>query len=303
MKHLLSFEDVTTAELKALLDNAIELKKAHRAGQDPKALKDKVVALVFEKSSTRTRVSFETGIYHLGGQAVVVTSSGSQIARGEPTEDTARVMGRYCDMIMVRTFGQEVVEKYAKYAGVPIINGLTDLVHPCQLLADLMTLKEHGLDLATMAVAWIGDGNNMANSWIESAGHLGFKLTLAVPEGYEPDAAILARARARGNNNITIVHSPKEAAKEADVVTTDVWASMGQEAEKAKRAQDFKGFIVDEELLKVAKNGVKVLHCLPAHRGEEIAASVIESHPEIFDEAENRLHAQKQLMIWLMENR
>ncbi len=189
MKHLLSFEDVTTSELKALLKGAIELKKLHRAGKDPAALKDKVVALVFEKSSTRTRVSFESGIYHLGGQAIVVTSSGSQIARGEPTEDTARVMGRYCDMIMVRTFGQEVVEKYAQYAGVPIINGLTDLVHPCQLLADLMTLKEQGLDLENMAVAWIGDGNNMANSWIESAGHLGFKLTLAVPAGYEPNEA------------------------------------------------------------------------------------------------------------------
>ena len=301
IRHLLSLNDLSSEELLHLIDYAIELKALHARGDDPQVFAGKVVGLVFEKASTRTRVSFEAGVYHLGGNAIVVSSQGSQIARGEPTEDTATVMGRYCDLLMVRTFGQDIVESYARYSGVPVINGLTDLAHPCQLLADLMTCKERGLDLAKMQVAWIGDGNNMANSWIAAAGLLGFSLKLAVPTGHDPDQGFLKLARERGNECIEIGADPSWAATKAQVVTTDVWASMGQEQEAAKRREVFAGFSITTELMSHAAPQATVLHCLPAHRGEEISDEIMRAHPEIYDQAENRLHAQKALMAWLME--
>ena len=301
IRHLLTLFDLSTDELLHLVDYGIELKARHARGDDPPALAGKVVGLVFEKASTRTRVSFESGVYHLGGNAVVITSQGSQIARGEPAEDTARVMGRYCDLLMVRTFGQQIIEDYARYSGVPVINGLTDKAHPCQLLADLMTCKEKGLDIRSMHVGWIGDGNNMAHSWIAAAGLLGFSLRLAVPRGHEPDEAIIARARELSDASIEVGHQAARAAEGADIVTTDVWASMGQEDEAVARQRVFEGFSISLAIMGKAREGALVLHCLPAHRGEEISAEVLEAHPEIFDQAENRLHAQKALMAWLME--
>jgi len=262
-------------------------------------LTGKSLAMIFMKSSTRTRVSFEVGTWQLGGHALFLSPRDVQLGRGEPIPDTARVLSRYVDGIMIRTFGHNEVEELAKYSSVPVINGLTDLLHPCQVLADLLTVRQHHGSLDGTVVAWIGDGNNMANSWINAAYSLGFELRLACPQGYDPDASLLKRAQ--GAAKVTLVRDPKEAAKGATVVTTDVWASMGQEEEQSVRAKAFAGYVVDASLMKLAKPNAIFLHCLPAHRGEEVSADVIDGPQSVvWDEAENRLHIQKAIMAVLM---
>ena len=251
--------------------------------------------MIFMKSSTRTRVSFEVGTWQLGGHALFLSPRDVQLGRGEPVADTARVLSRYVDGIMIRTFAHDEVELLARYADVPVINGLTDLLHPCQILADILTIRQHLGTIEGKKVAWIGDGNNMANSWINAAYRLGFELVLACPEGYEPDKAILDRAQSVAN--VRVVRDPSEAAHGADVVNTDVWASMGQEDEQAIREKAFKGYIVDDALMSRASKSAIFLHCLPAHRGEEVSASVIDGPQSVvWDEAENRLHVQKAIM-------
>jgi len=264
-----------------------------------KPLAGKSLAMIFMKSSTRTRVSFEVGTWQLGGHALFLSPNDIQIGRGEPIADTARVLSRYVDGIMIRTFAHSEVEELAKFARVPVINGLTDLLHPCQVLADILTVRQHLETIEGKRVAWIGDGNNMANSWINAAYRLGFELTLACPEGYDPDAAILERAQSVAK--VRVVRDPMEAAEAADVVNTDVWTSMGQEDEQAQRMKAFAGFIVDEKLMSRAKKDAIFLHCLPAHRGEEVAPEVIDGpRSRVWDEAENRLHIQKAIMANLM---
>jgi ornithine carbamoyltransferase len=255
--------------------------------------------MIFMKSSTRTRVSFEVGAWQLGGHALFLSPRDIQIGRGEPIADTARVLSRYVDGIMIRTFAHAEVEELARFAEVPVINGLTDLLHPCQVLADLLTVRQHLGGWDGRRVAWVGDGNNMANSWINAAYRLGFELTLACPEGYDPDPALLARAQREAK--VTVVRDPAEAVSGADVVNTDVWASMGQEEEQARRAKAFAGFTVDARLMERAHADAIFLHCLPAHRGEEVAAEVIDGRwSRVWDEAENRLHVQKAVMAVLM---
>jgi len=262
-------------------------------------LAGKTLAMIFAKSSTRTRVSFEVGTFQLGGHALFLSSRDIQIGRGEPIPDTARVLSRYVDGIMIRTFDHKEVEELAAFATVPVINGLTDQHHPCQILADLLTVEQQFGGYAGKKVAWIGDGNNMANSWLDAAGLLGFELRLACPEGYEPDHDVYERARKLTKTLIT--EEPDEAAAGADVVTTDVWASMGQEGEAEERKLAFKGYVVDQALMKLAKPSAIFLHCLPAHRGEEVTAEVMEGpQSRVFDEAENRLHVQKALLATLM---
>ena len=257
------------------------------------------LAMIFMKSSTRTRVSFEVGTWQLGGHALFLSPNDIQLGRGEPLADTARVLSRYVDGIMIRTFAHSEVEELAKFASVPVINGLTDLLHPCQVLADILTVRQHLGTIEGKRIAWIGDGNNMANSWINAAYRLGFELELACPSGYEPDPDILARAQAAGN--VRVVHDPMKAARLADVVTTDVWASMGQEEEQSVRAKAFSGFCVDDKVMANARPTAIFLHCLPAHRGEEVVASVIDGpQSKVWDEAENRLHIQKAIMANLM---
>jgi ornithine carbamoyltransferase len=264
-----------------------------------KPLAGKSLAMIFMKSSTRTRVSFEVGTWQLGGHALFLSPDDIQIGRGEPIPDTARVLSRYVDGIMIRTFEHSQVEELAKFATVPVINGLTDLLHPCQVLADILTVRQHLGTIDGKRVAWIGDGNNMANSWINAAYRLGFELTLACPEGYDPDPAILKRAQTVAK--VRVVRDPMESAESADVVNTDVWTSMGQEAEQAQRMKAFAGFIVDEKLMSRAKKDAIFLHCLPAHRGEEVAAEVIDGpRSRVWDEVENRLHIQKAIMANLM---
>ena len=264
-----------------------------------KPLAGKSLAMIFMKSSTRTRVSFEVGTWQLGGHALFLSPTDIQIGRGEPIADTARVLSRYVDGIMIRTFAHSQVEELAKFATVPVINGLTDLLHPCQVLADILTVRQHLGTIDGKRVAWIGDGNNMANSWINAAYRLGFELTLACPEGYDPDPAILERAESVAN--VRVVRDPMKAAKSADVVNTDVWTSMGQEDEQVARMKAFEGFIVDEKLMSLASKDAIFLHCLPAHRGEEVAAEVIDGpRSRVWDEAENRLHIQKAIMANLM---
>lgn len=264
-----------------------------------KPLAGKSLAMIFMKSSTRTRVSFEVGTWQLGGHALFLSPNDIQIGRGEPIADTARVLSRYVDGIMIRTFAHSQVEELAKFATVPVVNGLTDLLHPCQVLADILTVRQHLGTIDGKRVAWIGDGNNMANSWINAAYRLGFELTLACPEGYDPDAAILERAQSVAK--VRVVRDPMEAAEAADVVNTDVWTSMGQEDEQAQRMKAFAGFIVDEKLMSRAKKDAIFLHCLPAHRGEEVAPEVIDGpRSRVWDEAENRLHIQKAIMANLM---
>jgi ornithine carbamoyltransferase len=263
-------------------------------------LKGRTLAMIFMKSSTRTRVSFEVGTYQLGGHALFLSPRDVQLGRGEPVRDTARVLSRYVDGIMIRTYGHADVEELAQFAEVPVINGLTDLQHPCQILADLQTMRQHLGGWEGKRVAWIGDGNNMANSWIDAAWRLGFELVLACPEGYDPDAAILARGQ-REHPGIRVVRDPREAAEGAHVVTTDVWASMGQEEEQALRARAFRGFTVDDALMAGAADEAIFLHCLPAHRGEEVTESVLEGpQSRVWDEAENRLHVQKAIMAMLI---
>jgi len=300
-RDFLSFKDWSREELESLFKRAIELKKMRKKGMSHHPLSGKTLAMIFEKSSTRTRVSFETGMFQLGGHAIFMSPRETQIGRGEPVKDTARVLSRYVNGIMIRTFSQEMVEELAEYATVPVINGLTDLLHPCQIMADLLTIIEKNGGYEGLKVAWIGDGNNMANSWIEAAGKLGFDLTLACPKGYTPDTQILGEAHKIAEGKIRLTSDPHEAAKDADVINTDVWASMGQEGEKEEREKAFKGYQVNSELMKVSKKEAMVLHCLPAHRGEEITEEVLEGpNSAVWDQAENRLHVQKAIMEKLM---
>ena len=295
-RDFLAIPDYSRDELLGLFDLAERMRNGTYAD---KPLAGKSLAMIFMKSSTRTRVSFEVGTWQLGGHALFLSPRDVQLGRGEPVADTARVLSRYVDGIMIRTFAHAEVEELAKFATVPVINGLTDLLHPCQILADLLTIRQHLGTIEGRKVAWIGDGNNMANSWINGAYRLGFDLTLACPEGYEPDSAILERAQ--GAANVRVVRDPAEAVEGADVVNTDVWASMGQEEEQAVREKAFKGYIVDDALMSRAQQDAIFLHCLPAHRGEEVAASVIDGPQSVvWDEAENRLHIQKAIMAHLM---
>ena len=295
-RDFLLVSDFTKAQVDALFQLASKMK----AGQyRDRPLTGKTLAMIFAKSSTRTRVSFEVGTYQLGGQALFLSSRDIQLGRGEPIADTARVLSRYVDGITIRTFDHAEVEELARNATVPVINGLTDLHHPCQVLADVLTIVEHLGGYAGKRVAWIGDGSNMANSWLDAAGLLGFELRLACPEGYEPDHDIYDRVKRLTKTLIT--EEPEEAAEGADVVATDVWASMGQEGEAEERKVAFKGYVVNGELMRLAKPSAIFLHCLPAHRGEEVAADVIEGpQSRVFEEAENRLHVQKALLATLM---
>ena len=297
VRHFLSIPNFNREELLATLDLAARMKRGEFTGRP---LAGKTLAMIFTKSSTRTRVSFEVGTFQLGGHALFLSSRDIQLGRGEPIADTARVLSRYVDGIMIRTFAQQDVEDLARYGSVPVINGLTDLLHPCQIMADLQTIRESlGPDLEPVKVAWVGDGNNMANSWLNAAYRLGFELRLACPEGYDPDPQILARAR--GAAKVVLTRDPREAVEGADVVNTDVWASMGQEEEAQQRMRDFAGYCVDDALMGRASQRSIFLHCLPAHRGEEVSDSVIEGpRSRVFDEAENRLHAQKAIMVRLM---
>ena len=300
-RHFLALHDFTKAELDSMLALSADLKARQKEGIPHRLLDGKTVALIFEKASTRTRVSFEVGVFQLGGHGLFMSSGTSQMGRGEPIKDSARVMSRYCDGVMIRTFGQEIVDEFASYSSIPVINGLTDLFHPCQIMADLQTVIEHKGGYAGLKFAWVGDGNNMANTWIEAAAVLGFDLALACPKGYEPDAGVLAWANANAPGRITLTTDPREAVQAADVVNTDVWASMGQEAEQKEREAAFAGYCVDDALMAQAQPDSIVLHCLPAHRGEEISDSVIEGrHSVVWDEAENRLHIQKAIMARLI---
>ena len=299
-KDFLSLSDWSLEDLEAIFSLAGNLKQKQKEGTPHHLLEGQTLGMLFEKSSTRTRVSFEVGMYQLGGHALFLHSGNTQMGRGEPIKDTARVMARYCDGIMIRTFSHSVVEEFAEYSYVPIVNGLTDLYHPCQLMADLFTVSEHRTCYRKLKYCWIGDGNNMANSWINAATVFGFELRVATPKGYEPDSEVLARASQAGAN-VLLTNDPREAAEGADVLNTDVWASMGQEAEQQQREKAFKGFQINTELLKLADPEALVMHCLPAHRDEEITDEVIEGpHSVIFDEAENRLHVQKAILATLM---
>lgn len=302
MKHLLKLEDWTTREITDCLNLADQLKYEQKHSIEHKLLKGKTLGMIFEKASTRTRVSFEVGMTQLGGYPLFLSSNDLQIGRGEPVEDTARVLSRFLDGIMIRTFKQEEVEALAKYGSIPIINGLTDYCHPCQVLADLMTIREFKGKLDGLKMCFIGDGNNMMNSLVVGALRMGMSISVACPEGYEPPQHIINFA-AEYEDKFEMVRKPLDAAKGADVVYTDVWASMGQEEEKKIREKAFAGYQVNKELMAVTNKECMVLHCLPAHRGEEITADVFEEHAnEIFEEAENRLHAQKAVMVKCMGN-
>ena len=299
MKHLLKLSDLTTAEITEILNLADQLKYERKHGIEHHHLKGKTLGMIFQKSSTRTRVSFEVGIYELGGTALFLSNRDLQIGRGEPVEDTARVLSRYLSGIMIRTFDQQEVEDLAKYGSIPVINGLTDYAHPCQVLADLLTIREKKGKLAGLKLCFVGDGNNMANSLIVGCIKVGMKVAVACPKGYEPDADIIKWAQETGD--LLITDNIEEAVAGSDVLYTDVWSSMGMEAEIEERKRVFKNFQINTELLTHANEGCMVLHCLPAHRGEEITAEVIEAHAdEIFEEAENRLHAQKAVMVLTM---
>ena len=299
MKHLLKMLDLSTEEIIDILNLADQLKYEQKHGIPHNLLKGMTLGMIFQKSSTRTRVSFEAGMYQLGGHALFLSSKELQIGRGEPVQDTARVLSRYINGIMIRTFEQSEVENLAEYGNIPIINGLTDFSHPCQVLADLQTVREYKNKLDGLKICYIGDGNNMANSLTVGCLKVGMDVTLACPEGYHPDKQVLDFAAAYPN--FKLVSSPKEAAADADVLFTDVWASMGQEGEAEKRRIAFKGYQINDDIMSVAKSDAMVMHCLPAHREEEITAKVLEQHAnEIFDEAENRLHAQKAVMVRLM---
>jgi ornithine carbamoyltransferase len=299
-RDLLTILDLTAAEIVSLLDRAVTLKKLHRQGQDPKPLAGKTLALIFEKPSTRTRVSFEAGIAHLGGSSIYLGRLDSQLSRNEPIADTARVLARYVDGIIIRTFGQEIIVEMARYADIPVINGLTDTHHPCQVLSDLMTVQERFGRVTDLKIAWIGDGNNMANSWISAALRLDFELYLACPRGYEPDQGLLDQAQKAGKP-VYCLDDPARIVKDAHVVNTDVWASMGQEDEARARTKVFYPYQVNEALMQQARADAVVLHCLPAHRDEEITDAVLNGpNSGVWDQAENRLHLQKALLEWLL---
>lgn len=302
MRHFLTLNDFSKDEILDILNLAAEIKKEAKSKNYISYLKDQTLAMIFEKSSTRTRVSFEVGIHQLGGKGLFLSSRDIQLGRGEPVKDTARVLGRMVDMIMARVYKQSDLVELAKFSDVPVINGLSDDFHPVQLMADLLTLSELGLNLQTMKVAYIGDGNNMTNSWLMTASKLGFELRVATPKGYEVPQWVLDIAEKNAKisgANLIITNDPKVAVSGADVVTTDTWVSMGQEDEKEKRIKDFAGYCVDDAMMSLAAKDAKFLHCLPAYRGYEVSGSVFEAHAEeIFSEAENRLHAQKGVMVW-----
>lgn len=301
MKHLLKLQDLDKEEILDILNLADQLKYENHNGIEHHILKGKTLGMIFQKSSTRTRVSFETGMYQLGGQALFLSNRDLQIGRGEPVQDTARVLSRYLDGIMIRTFEQKEVEDLAEYGSIPIINGLTDYCHPCQVLADLMTIREYKKSFDGLKFCFIGDGNNMANSLIVGAITMGMECAIACPDNYKPDAEIMKWANEKGK--FTCSSDILECAKGADILYTDVWASMGQEEEKAEREKIFKNFQINDEVMAVANDDAMVLHCLPAHREEEITAKVFEEHAdEIFDEAENRLHAQKAVLVKLLQD-
>ncbi|MEK6699222.1 MAG: ornithine carbamoyltransferase [Nitrospirota bacterium] len=303
-KDLLTIRDFDSKDIDRILKRSAALKLLRKQGRSYQPLKGKSLGMIFEKSSTRTRVSFEVGMYQLGGQALFLSSNDLQLGRGEPIADTARTLSRYLDGIMIRTFAQLTVEELARHSAIPVINGLTDLHHPCQALADLFTIQEKKKKLKGLRFAYVGDGNNMAHSLIEACARTGMHISLACPAGYEPDAGVLQGAgqdAARTGAEIALTNDPFQAVRDADIVYTDVWASMGQEAEQAERVRAFQGFQVDGKLMKAAKAKALVMHCLPAHRGEEIAADVIDGPQSVvFDQAENRLHTQKAIMEMLM---
>jgi len=301
-KHFLSIAELTKSEIFEIFDLTQELKEKTKRGEAHHLLKGKTLAMVFAKPSARTRISFEVGMFQLGGHALYLSPNDIGIGTREAVKDVARVLSRYNDGIMARLFGHEDIIDLAEYSSVPVINGLTDLLHPCQIMADAFTILEHRKTLDNVNVAFIGDGNNVANSWINFASRVPMKLALAVPEGYDPDAKILSNAKKVGISEITIHRDPKEAVKNADVVYTDVWASMGQEAEADKRKKIFQPYQINEQLMKSARPDTYFMHCLPAHRDEEVTDRVIESPNSIvFDEAENRLHVQKAIMVKLMQ--
>ena len=302
MRHFLSLKDFSKDEIIEIIDLSLEIKKDLKKGIIKDYMPKKTLGMIFEKSSTRTRVSFETGIYQLGGVGLFLSSNDIQLGRGEPVKDTSRVISSMVDMIMIRTFGHDKLENFAKHSSVPIINGLTDLCHPVQLLADYMTMVENGHDKNAI-VAYIGDGNNIAHSWMYLASKLGFELRIATPKGYEINKTILKETRAickKSGGKIIITHNPENATIGASVVTTDTWISMGQEEEKEKRIKEFEGFIVNDDLMRKAQSNAMFLHCLPAYRGYEVSESVIDGKQSfVYEEAENRLHSQKGLMVWL----
>jgi len=301
MRHFLSIYDCTQKEIERIFAVTADLRERLRRGKKFAPLAGKSVALIFEKASTRTRLSFEVGCYQLGAQPLFISSSTTQMGRGEPIKDMARVMSRYCHAVMIRTFAQSVLEEFARWGSIPVINGLTDLLHPCQVLADLQTVIDHFGAYKRKKVCWIGDGNNMANSWLNAAARLPFDLSLACPPDYQPDAAILKRARKEARGKIELTKDPLKAAAGADVVTTDVWTSMGMEGQEDKRREAFARYQVNAKLMSKAHPGAIFLHCLPAHRGEEVTDEVIESSAsKVWDEAENRLHVQKAIMTLLV---
>jgi ornithine carbamoyltransferase len=297
-RDLLRIDSLSPHDIDLLISQAIELKKQQKAGRPHQPLKGKTLGLLFEKPSTRTRVSFEVGMVQLGGHALYMSSRDTQLSRKESPEDTARVLSRYLDGLVIRTFSQDTLECYARHASIPVINGLTDLLHPCQILSDLMTIVEQRGDFRHLNITYVGDGNNVANSWIEAALKLGFKLRIACPEGFEPDGTIMARAKADGSEHIRFFADPFEAVRDSDIINTDTWVSMGQDEGMMRQKQAlFKQYQVNSALLAAAKKDVLVMHCLPAHRGEEITDEVADgSHAVIFDQAENRLHMQKAIL-------
>lgn len=300
MRHFLTLKDLSPAELTTLIDRAIELKRMHKAGEVYEPMKNQVLAMIFEKSSTRTRVSFESAMIQFGGGSIFLSPNDTQLGRGEPVEDSARVISSMVDAIMIRTFEHEKVETFARYSSVPVINALTDDYHPCQLLADMQTYKEHRGDIKGKTVVWVGDGNNMCHSYINAAQQFGFNLNIATPVGYEPKSEIVDSVDA----DINLFNDVASAVKDADLIVTDVWASMGQEEEQRKREAAFAEFQVTSELMALAATDALFMHCLPAHRGEEVSADVIDGEQSVvWDEAENRLHAQKALLEFLAANR
>ncbi len=302
-RHYLQVADLDRETLLALIDRAIQLKNNQKAGRPYRPAIGKILGLMFEKPSTRTRISFEAAMYHLGGNVVFMPSRDLQLKRGEPLKDTARVLSRYIDCLVVRTYGQEIVEELARWSDIPVINGLTNEHHPCQILSDIMTVVEYkGRDLENLKIAWIGDGNNMAHSWIQAAARMGFSLYIACPKGFEPDAAILKKARDEAGDRIHVSNDPEEAVDLADVINTDVWASMGQEGEAEQRRTAFQSFQLNAALLKKAKADAIVLHCLPAHRDEEITEEVLEGpQSAAWDQAENKMHIHRSILEWAME--
>ncbi len=299
MRHFLTLKDLTTEELEQLIARAIELKAMHKAGEIYEPFKNKVLAMIFEKSSTRTRVSFESAMIQFGGGSIFLSPNDTQLGRGEPVEDSARVISSMVDMVMIRTFEHQKIETFAKYSSVPVINALTDDYHPCQLLADMQTYVEQRGSIRGKTVAWVGDGNNMCHSYINAAERFGFKLHVAAPVGYEPNADIIEKSGA----DVTIFNEPRAAMNGVDLIVTDVWASMGQEEEQLKREKAFAEFQVTSELMALANDDALFMHCLPAHRGEEVAASVIDGDQSVvWNEAENRLHAQKALLEFLIQH-